>query len=68
MSNLIEVLEGLGRSPCISVARSENYIASVTALALDVPQRRALLDRDAKALGDLAGARGTLRCLIATPD
>lgn len=68
MSNVIRVLEDLGRHPSICVARNDEYAASIAASVLDAPQRHAFLDRDAKALNDLVGARDTLRCLIATPE
>jgi hypothetical protein len=68
MSTVIRVLEELGRHPGIRMARNDEYAVSIDAAAPDAGQRQAFLDRDAKALGDLAGARDTLRCLIATPE
>lgn len=68
MSSIIRVLEDLGSNPGISGAHPKEYAASIADSELNAPQRLAFLSRDAKALGDLAGARGTFRCLIATPE
>lgn len=68
MSDIIRVLEGLGRSPGIAMARREQYAAAIAASDLDARQQVAFENRDASALHDLVGARGAYRCLIATPD
>ena len=68
MSDVIRVLEELGRNPSLSMAGNEKYFASVSASALDSAQRHALLGRDMDALNELVGGRNTMRCLIATPE
>jgi hypothetical protein len=64
VSSVIRFLEEMGRRPAMSAGA---YAASVGALDADNAQRRALLDRDAKALGDMLGGYD-VRCLIAVPD
>lgn len=64
MSNAIRFLESAG---AMQLSAAE-YAASVAALELDAPQRTALLDRDAKALGRLLGGRETLMFAVLAAD
>lgn len=68
MSDIIRVLEDLGRSPGIVVARRDEFASAIAATDLNVRQQLAFTSRDSRALNDLAGVRGTFRCLIATPE
>jgi hypothetical protein len=64
MSNVIRFLETMGRKP-ISPA---DYAATVAALEIEAPQRKALLDRDQGALNELLDGRRQLRCAIFAAD
>jgi hypothetical protein len=64
MSNVIRFLETMGRKP-ISPA---DYAATVAALEIEAPQRKALLDRDQSALNELLDGRRQLRCAIFAAD
>lgn len=64
MSNAIRFLEAAGATQ-LSVAE---YTASVAALELEAPQRTALLDRDANALGRLLGGREKLMFAVLAAD
>jgi hypothetical protein len=64
MSNVIRFLETMGRKP-ISPA---DYAATVAALEIEAPQRKALLDRDQGALSELLDGRRQLRCAIFAAD
>ena len=64
MSNIIRFLEAMGRKP-ISPA---DYAATVAALEIGAPQRKALLDRDQGALNELLDGRRQLRCAIFAAD
>jgi hypothetical protein len=64
MSNIIRFLETMGRKP-ISPA---DYAATVAALEVDAPQRKALLDRDQDALNELLDGRRQLKCAIFAAD
>ena len=64
MSNVIRFLETMGRKP-ISPA---DYAATVAALEIGAPQRKALLDRDQDALNELLDGRRQLRCAIFAAD
>ena len=61
MSEVIRLLETMGRNPSLSAG---DYAASVALLDMDAPQRQAFLDRDPAALGELVGARVQMMCLI----
>jgi hypothetical protein len=64
MSNVIRFLETMGRKP-ISPA---DFAATVAALEIEAPQRKALLDRDQSALNELLDGRRQLRCAIFAAD
>jgi hypothetical protein len=64
MSNIIRFLETMGSKP-ISPA---DYAATVAALEIGAPQRKALLDRDQDALNELLDGRRQLRCAIFAAD
>jgi hypothetical protein len=64
MSNVIRFLETMGRKP-ISPA---DFAATVAALEIEAPQRKALLDRDQGALNELLDGRRQLRCAIFAAD
>jgi hypothetical protein len=64
MSNVIRFLETMGRKP-ISPA---DFAATVAALEIEAPQRKALLDRDQGALSELLDGRRQLRCAIFAAD
>jgi hypothetical protein len=64
MSNIIRFLETMGRKP-VSPA---DFAASVAALEVGAPQRKALLDRDQDALNELLDGRRQLRCAIFAAD
>ena len=64
MSNVIRFLETMGSKP-ISAA---DYAATVAALEVGLPQRKALLDRDPDALSELLDGRRQLRCAIFAAD
>ena len=64
MSNIIRFLETMGSKP-ISPA---DYAATVAALEVGAPQRKALLDRDQDALNQLLDGRRQLRCAIFAAD
>jgi hypothetical protein len=64
MSNIIRFLESMGSKP-ISPA---DYAATVAALEMGDPQRKALLDRDQDALNELLDGRRQLRCAIFAAD
>ena len=64
MSNIIRFLETMGSKP-ISPA---DYAATVAALEVGAPQRKALLDRDQDALNELLEGRRQLRCAIFAAD
>ena len=64
MSNIIRFLETMGSKP-ISPA---DYAATVAALDVGAPQRKALLDRDQDALSELLDGRRQLRCAIFAAD
>jgi hypothetical protein len=64
MSNIIRFLETMGSKP-ISTA---DYAATVAALDVGAPQRRALIDRDQDALNELLDGRRQLRCAIFAAD
>ena len=64
MSNIIRFLETMGSKP-ISPA---DYAATVAALEVGVPQRKALLDRDQDALNELLDGRRQLKCAIFAAD
>jgi hypothetical protein len=64
MSNIIRFLETMGSKP-ISPA---DYAATVAALEVGAPQRKALLDRDHAALNDLLGGRKKLLFAILAAD
>lgn len=64
MSNIIRFLETMGSKP-ISPA---DYAATVAALEVGAPQRKALLDRDQDALSELLDGRRQLRCAIFAAD
>lgn len=64
MSNIIRFLETMGRKP-VSPA---DFPASVAALEVGAPQRKALLDRDQDALNELLDGRRQLRCAIFAAD
>jgi hypothetical protein len=61
MSEVIRLLETMGRNPAVSAAE---YAASVALLELEPSQRQPFLDRDPVSLGDLVGARVQMMCLI----
>ena len=64
MSNVIRFLETMGSKP-ISPA---DYAATVAALEVGAPQRKALLDRDQDALNELLDGRRQLKCAIFAAD
>ena len=64
MSNIIRFLETMGRTP-ISPA---DYAATVAALEVGAPQRKALIDRDQDALNELLDGRRQLKCAIFAAD
>jgi hypothetical protein len=64
MSKIIRFLETMGRKP-VSPA---DFAASVAALEVGAPQRKALLDRDQDALNELLDGRRQLRCAIFAAD
>jgi hypothetical protein len=64
MSNIIRFLETMGSKP-VSPA---DYAATVAALEVGAPQRKALLDRDQDALNELLDGRRQLRCAIFAAD
>lgn len=64
MSNIIRFLETMGSKP-ISPA---DYAATVAALEVGAPQRKALLDRDQDALSELLDGRRQLKCAIFAAD
>ena len=64
MSNIIRFLETMGSKP-ISAA---DYAATVAALEVGAPQRKALLDRDQDALNELLGGRKKLLFAILAAD
>lgn len=64
MSNAIRFLESAGASQ-LSAA---DYAVSVAALDVESPQRAALLDRDARALGRLLGGREKLMFAVLAAD
>jgi hypothetical protein len=64
MSNIIRFLESMGSKP-ISPG---DYAATVAALEMGDPQRKALLDRDQDALNELLDGRRQLRCAIFAAD
>lgn len=64
MSNIIRFLETMGSKP-ISPA---DYAATVAALEVGAPQRKALLDRDQHALNELLDGRRQLKCAIFAAD
>lgn len=64
MSNDIQFLATLGRSPSLS---SADYQSAVDALDLDGEQRRALLHRDSRALNSLLQGRAAMRCAVFSP-
>jgi hypothetical protein len=64
MSNIIRFLETMGRKPI----SPDDYAATVAALEVDAPQRKALLDRDQDALNELLDGRRQLKCAIFAAD
>ena len=64
MSNIIRFLETMGSQP-ISPA---DYAATVAALEVGAPQRKALLERDQDALNELLDGRRQLKCAIFAAD
>lgn len=68
MSQAIQFLEVLGRSPVPFVGQPDSYAAAVLALDVDEPQRAALLGRDSGALGGLLDGRVRMICVVCTPD
>jgi hypothetical protein len=66
MSNAIQILEDLGRSPVERSARG--YAATITSSGLSPSEHRAFLDRDPKAIRELLGARENALCMITTPE
>lgn len=65
MSKVIQFMEATGRNPALSAVA---YAATVEALDVDASQRKALHERDPHAINALLEGRGTLYCLITTPD
>lgn len=68
MTNAIEFLEALGRSPVLAGAPLQAYPDSVEALEVSDAERTALRDRDHAALNKLLDGRVRVMCLINTPD
>jgi hypothetical protein len=64
MSNVIRFLESMGSKP-LSPAE---YAAGIRALDVEVTHKRALLDRDERALSELLDGRKQLRCAIFAAD
>lgn len=64
MSNVIQFLETLGRTPLQACA----YGAAVAALKIDDVERQALFDCDGIALNDLLGGRTKMYLMVATPE
>jgi hypothetical protein len=64
MSNIIRFLETMGSKPMSPV----DYAATVAALEVGAPQRKALLDRDQDALNELLDGRRQLKCAIFAAD
>ena len=64
MSNVIRFLEAMG-SKQVSAAE---YAATIAALEVGAPQRKALLDRDQDALIQLLDGRRQLKCAIFAAD
>lgn len=60
MSNVIQFLETIGRSP----VSAREYAASVNALDVDAAQQQALMHRDHAALNALLGGRTKLFCSV----
>ena len=61
MTNVIQILEQMGSNPSRSAA---DYAATVSALNLEAPQKRALLQNDPAALNELLAGRKQVFCAI----
>lgn len=68
MSNVIAFLESLGQDASKARLAGDDYATAVEALALDYAPRQALLDRDAKALGQVSGGRLRMMCILLPAD
>lgn len=68
MSNAIQFLEALGRSPATSCLDMTDYAEALASAEFDDAQRHALIRRDAEALSKLLDGRPWTLCLVATPD
>jgi hypothetical protein len=64
LSNVIQFLEAMGRSP-VSTAE---YAASVAALNIDATQQQALLSRDHAALSGLLDGRKKMYFMVVAAD
>lgn len=68
MSEIIAFLESAGRNSALD-ANSEGYARMVNGLAIEAPQRRALLQRDVAGLRrETVGARQDMLCVVTTPE
>lgn len=65
MSNVIRFLETIGGKPALSAVE---YAATVAMLDAEMPQKRALLQRDPAALNDLLVGPKKLLCAIFAAD
>lgn len=64
MSDLIQFLERLGTDARLSHTTETDYLAAIEAASLDDAPKQALRSRDAGKLGELAGARLQMMCIL----
>ncbi|HVI59964.1 MAG TPA: hypothetical protein VM619_13975 [Luteimonas sp.] len=68
MSDVIRFLEVWAHNPAVAAGSLDAYAGEVAGLDVTLPQKQALLARDASALGRLLNARAELICMVSTPD
>jgi hypothetical protein len=68
MSNAIQFLESLGRSPALIQRAAAAYAEEVATLEIDEAQRSALMIRDHVALNEVLHGRAKMLCVVCTPD
>ena len=63
MSNVVQFLEALARSP--KAMTEEDFVTSVVNAELDPGSKQALLERNTDSLNELLGGRAKMICMIA---
>jgi hypothetical protein len=68
MSSVIQFLESMGSNAVMARMSAADYAAAVGNLETSEEDRRVLLARDSKQLGELLDARIKMYCVIFAPD